>query len=82
MEKPNLENSLSEHGVDDKEKMARILSMPTCKVEEAALVLGIGRALAYNLARSGGIPSLKLGHRMVIPVGKLIAMIDGETNAA
>lgn len=39
----------------------------TYSVAEAADVLGISRASAYNLVRSGEIPSLTLGTRIVIP---------------
>lgn len=37
-------------------------------VEEAGQRLGISRCLAYELARSGGLPTLRLGRRYVIPV--------------
>ena len=37
---------------------------PTLSVEEAANVLGIGRSLAYDLARRGELPGvLRLGHK-------------------
>ena len=36
-------------------------------VLEVAAVLGIGRSKAYELVRSGAIPSLRLGRRIVIP---------------
>ena len=36
-------------------------------VIEMAALLGIGRSKAYELVRSGTIPSLKLGRRIVIP---------------
>jgi len=36
-------------------------------VIEMAALLGIGRSKAYELIRSGTIPSLKLGRRIVIP---------------
>jgi excisionase family DNA binding protein len=39
----------------------------TLTVEEAARVLGIGRQVAYELARIGKLPGvLRLGHRYVI----------------
>ena len=36
-------------------------------VTEMAELLGIGRSKAYELVRSGTIPSLRLGRRIVIP---------------
>jgi excisionase family DNA binding protein len=39
----------------------------TLTVDEAAKVLGISRALAYELIASGEIPSLRLGRRIVVP---------------
>ena len=38
--------------------------------------LGISRANAYNLMRSKGFPTLKIGKRMIVPKDKLIAWID------
>jgi excisionase family DNA binding protein len=38
----------------------------TMTVEEAASLLGIGRSLAYQLAREGKIPAMRLGHRLVV----------------
>lgn len=47
----------------------------TLSVEEAARVLGIGRGLAYELARTGRIPVVRLGRRMVVPRVQLKAML-------
>ena len=43
----------------------------TMTVEQAAHVLGIGRATAYALVRTGDIASVRLGRRIVVPVGHL-----------
>jgi excisionase family DNA binding protein len=48
----------------------------TLSVEEAGRVLGIGRALSYELARRGELPAIRLGHRLVVPrvaLGELLA---------
>ena len=47
----------------------------TLSVEEAARVLGIGRGLAYELVRTGQIPVIRLGRRMVVPRAQLEAML-------
>ncbi len=50
----------------------------TLTVEEAARVLGISRSLAYECVRTGEIPSLRLGTRIVVPAH----VIDELLNAA
>ena len=45
-------------------------------VSEAAVLLGISRALAYELVRQGRIPSLRLGRRLVVPRRPLVGMIE------
>ena len=47
----------------------------TLTVEEAARVLGIGRGLAYELAREGRIPVVRLGRRVLVPRSGLEAML-------
>jgi len=44
-------------------------------IAEAAEVLGISRALAYDLAALGELPTLRLGRRMVVPKAQLIALL-------
>ncbi|MGH8923845.1 MAG: helix-turn-helix domain-containing protein [Acidimicrobiia bacterium] len=41
-------------------------------VEEAALLLGLGRTAAYEAARRGEIPSRRLGRRVIVPVAALL----------
>ncbi len=54
----------------------------TVTVEEAARMLGIGRSLAYELARRGEIPALRLGNRFVVPLERLERLIAGEGEQA
>lgn len=51
----------------------------TLTVEEAAHLLGISRALAYELVRDGDIPSLRLRRRIVIPRRVIDALLADET---
>lgn len=51
------------------------MAVRTISVEQAGRQLGIGRSLAYELARNGQIPVLRLGKRMVVPVAKLAEML-------
>jgi excisionase family DNA binding protein len=48
-------------------------------VTEAAERLGISRSLAYELVARGGLPSLRLGRRIVVPIESLNALLDNAT---
>lgn len=48
----------------------------TISVEEAAELLGVSRSTAYSLVRQGELPSLRLGRRIVVPVRRLLALLD------
>jgi predicted DNA-binding transcriptional regulator AlpA len=54
----------------------RALGMTT-DLETAASILGIGRTLAYDLARDGDfpVPLLRLGRRVLVPVAALLAYL-------
>ena len=53
----------------------------TITVNEAAKVLGIGRALAYEMVNQGKLPSLRFGRRILIPRIALQKLL-GETSAS
>jgi excisionase family DNA binding protein len=46
-------------------------------VPEAGRLLGIGRNSAYDAVRSGQIPSLRIGGRIVVPLQALLRLLDG-----
>ena len=48
---------------------------PTTRVEDAARALGISRSAAYEGVRRGEIPSIRIGHRIVIPTAALRRML-------
>ena len=50
-------------------------------VPDVASILGISRAGAYELVRSDGFPSLRIGSRIVVPKEKFIGWINANTNA-
>jgi excisionase family DNA binding protein len=53
---------------------------PTMTVEAAALVYGIARASAYEGVRTGEIPSIRVGRRILIPtaaVRRQLGLNDG-----
>lgn len=45
-------------------------------VAQTARALGISRNTAYECVRQGSIPSLRLGHRIVVPRRALEALLD------
>lgn len=48
----------------------------TYTVEQAAQLLGIGRNQAYEAARSGEMPSVKIGKRILVPRVALERMLS------
>jgi hypothetical protein len=51
---------------------------PTVPVERAGAVLGISRGSAYAAVRRGEIPSIRLGHRVVVPTAALLSMLGHD----
>jgi excisionase family DNA binding protein len=47
----------------------------TLSITEAAKALGISRSFAYEAAREGKIPVIRLGTRMLVPVAALDRML-------
>jgi len=58
--------------------LEELSTRPTCSVDEAAAVLGIGRSTAFAAARDGSLPTVRLSHRMLVPTAKLLAMLGIE----
>jgi excisionase family DNA binding protein len=54
----------------------------TLSVTEAAEMIGISRALAYDLVARGELPSVRLGHRVVVPKASLLAMFGASADTA
>ncbi len=48
---------------------------PILTVEETAKVLGISRGLAFAAVRSGDIPSVRIGRRILVPRERLRQML-------
>ena len=58
---------------------ARPRRSATLTVEEAAGLLGISRGLAYEAARTGQLPTIRIGHRILVPRARLLELL-GEEN--
>lgn len=43
----------------------------TYSVEEAARLCGVSRGLAYQAAKSGELPTVRLGSRLLVPRARL-----------
>ena len=54
----------------------------TYTVDEAAELLGIGRNGAYEGVRSGQIPSIRIGKRILVPKAALERMLAGKDESA
>jgi excisionase family DNA binding protein len=50
----------------------------TLTVEEAGAQLGVSRNSAYEAARTGQIPTIKIGKRILVPRAAFERMISGE----
>lgn len=62
---------------DDHDVMRRASPRPaTLTLSEAATVLGISRSTAYELARTGELPALRLGRRLVVPIRALDQLLE------
>jgi excisionase family DNA binding protein len=48
----------------------------TISVEEAGKRLGVSRNLAYEAARRGEIPTIKIGRRLLVPLAKFDRMFE------
>jgi excisionase family DNA binding protein len=47
-------------------------------IEEAAKLLKLGRNSAYEAARNGDIPTLRIGRRLLVPRAALDRLLAGE----
>jgi excisionase family DNA binding protein len=56
--------------------MASHSSRRTITIPEVAKLLGIGRNQAYEAARRGEIPVIKIGKRMLVPLVALERMLQ------
>ena len=48
----------------------------TLSIEEAAKVLGIGRNLCYDRVKTGEIPVIKIGRRLLVPRRALEKLLE------
>jgi excisionase family DNA binding protein len=58
-------------------EVSKIMSKPTCSVEDAAKVLGIGRGPAYRAVNAGEIRAVRIGGRLLVSTSALRDLLDG-----
>jgi excisionase family DNA binding protein len=63
---------------DDRSSARRL----TVTVEEAATMLGISRTAAYGCVTRGEITTVRLGRRLVVPLGPLMMMLGEPPSPA
>ena len=51
----------------------------TISVPQAAALLGVSRGAVYKAARSGELPSIRLGRRVLVPRAALDRLIPAPT---
>ncbi len=54
---------------------------PTVSVEQAGVLIGVSRGLAYEAVRSGEIPSIRVGKRLLVPVAALRRLLGEKSDA-
>jgi excisionase family DNA binding protein len=47
----------------------------TLTVPEAAELLGVSRSVGYEAARTGDLPVIRLGRRLLVPRARLLALL-------
>ena len=58
--------------------LSHLQDRATISVSDAAALLGISRNSAYEAARTGQLPTLRLGRRLLVPVPALLRMLESE----
>jgi excisionase family DNA binding protein len=52
----------------------------TYTISEAATLLGVSRGVAYEAARTGELPTIKLGRRLLVPRARLLELLGEPSN--
>ena len=63
-------------------EISKIMSKPTCSVEEMAMALQLSRNSAYKAVRSGEVRSIRIGKRVLVPTAAIRQLLEGETGHA
>lgn len=55
---------------------------PTVTVEEAGRLLGLSRGSAYEAAKRGDLPTIRIGRRYLVPTAQLRKLLGLDTEVA
>jgi excisionase family DNA binding protein len=70
---------------DDNDEGGHVLpdprTRPTLTIEETARILSLGRSSAYAAVHAGEIPSLRIGHRLLVPTAALLRLLGASSPA-
>ena len=64
------------------DEQKKTVERATVTIAEAACKLGIGRNQAYEAARRGEIPTIRIGKRLLVPLAAFNRMLDGDSSAS
>lgn len=59
-------------------ELAPLAARRTYTIAEAAAILGISRTTAYECAKDGDLPVLRLRGRLVVPAAALDALLEAS----
>ena len=54
----------------------------TLSIPEAGKALGIGRSAAYEAARTGQLPTIRIGKRLLVPIVALERLLEQASPVA
>jgi excisionase family DNA binding protein len=57
-----------------------VIERRTYSVSEAAALLGVSRGVAYEAAKTGELPTVRLGRRLLVPRARLEALLGEPRN--
>jgi len=59
-----------------------LMDKKTLSIPEAGKALGIGRSAAYEAARTGQLPTIRIGKRLLVPIVALERLLEQASPAA
>ena len=74
--KRNVLNALVRYSQELNTYNGDIMDRKTLSVPEAGTALGIGRSAAYEAARTGQLPTIRIGKRLLVPMAALERFLE------
>ncbi len=67
---------LNQPTIDNRPPSRSATTARTMTVTDAAIALGISRSSAYECVRTGDLPALRLGGRIIVPIQAIDEMLE------